>query len=104
MLICYAKEILQIVYIVIYAHTMYTCNVCLCVHACQGSNSKYKLLGHFVCTKTCYEDMYGLISVAECYFKGCILCVHILVYPVCMCVYVRYMLYTTYVDFPHLCM
>ena len=62
MLICYAKEILQIVYIVMYAHTMYSCNVCLCVHACEGSNSKYKLQGHFVCTKTCYEDTYGLIS------------------------------------------
>ena len=40
MLIYYAKEILQIVYIVMYAHTMYICNVCLsvcvcvCVHAC----------------------------------------------------------------------
>ena len=68
----------------------------MCVRPCvyyQGSNSKYKLLGHFVCTKTCYEDTYGLISVAECYFKRCILCVRILVCPVCMCVYVRYMLY-----------
>ena len=56
MLICYAKEILQIVYIIMYAHTMYICNVCLCVCMCvracvyyQGSNSKYKLLEHFVC-------------------------------------------------------